>query len=194
MLLEHFDTNRHQYKENRILNVRLLCSCFKKSFKATVDKLLAFYSASIVESLVFPHFVVLFFLIQILSNFKFIVPNMKTIKQIKKKVLGIKEVRVNLFRLTKEKIDRMMNVPAKESAINYNFSLKFTNNKWKCTDHPTSIVPIISNGGKIFISLKQSNALAGQSDISVSSASDAPAPERYCLRLRAKKNHPKTSH
>lgn len=108
-----------------------------------------------------------------------------------KKVLGIKEVRVNVIRLTKEKIDSMINQLAAKDTMNYNFSLKFNKNEWVCTSHPKSIVPVISKRKNIFISLRKSNAFV--SNVDISSAASVPDPvylpakAGYGLRSRPQK-------
>lgn len=108
---------------------------------------------------------------------------MKVKKQSNKKnVLGIKELRVNLTRLTKERINKLLNDPAKENVINYNFSLKFKDNKWQCTNHPSSIAPIISSGGNILISLRKTVTSANQNTVHISSMTPA-----YNLRQRSDK-------
>lgn len=104
-----------------------------------------------------------------------------------KKVLGIKEVRVNVIRLTKDKIDSIINAIAAEETINYNFSLKFDKNGWICTSHPAAIVPVISKQKNIFISLRKSKTLV-RNDVSCASSvpDNVNLPARAAYRLRSR--------
>lgn len=112
-------------------------------------------------------------------------------QRIKKKVLGMKEVRVNLIRLTKETIERMMNTSNGKNTKNYNFSLKFNKTIWECTSHPPSIVPKISNGGTISISIRKPEASHGQTSVPACAQSttiNLPSNASRCLRTRPKKD------
>lgn len=101
-----------------------------------------------------------------------------------KKKLGIKEVRVNLIKLTKEQMYAMLNTPPETIEINYNFSLKLKGNQWKCTSHPKSITPLISSGNTIHISLRKSKARI----VDVSDVSNAASAQNFG-NLQTKSNY-----
>lgn len=117
---------------------------------------------------------------------------MKARKQNKneKKILGVtvKPSRVNVIRLTKEYIDRMINVPEEQNVVNYNFTLKHESNKWVCTDHPKSIIPKISSGN-ILISLRHNNPASDGIPSTAGSLTSSKnvKPNNYQLRFRAEK-------
>lgn len=93
--------------------------------------------------------------------------------------MGIKDVRVNIIRLTKEQIHSMLNTPPETNTINLNFSLKLNGNKWECTSHPQSIAPKISKGNKISISLRKVNASVVVKAVDVNQTKN-----KYSLRSR----------
>lgn len=109
------------------------------------------------------------------------------VKTIERKKLGIKDVRVNLIRLTKEKIASLLNTAPETNKINYNFSLKLSGNKWKCTSYPTSIAPVISNGNNIFISIRNTNAdVPDVADVSSAASLNSDLGPTFSYKLRSR--------
>lgn len=106
------------------------------------------------------------------------------------KVLRIKECRVNLVRINKETIERMMCGRSEPNTKNFNFELKFNRGKWICVKHPDEVVPKISPSGNISISIH--NAVHGTAIVSNSSLSCKLRPRPEKVATTAKKLVPST--
>lgn len=102
------------------------------------------------------------------------------------KILGIKDCRVNLIRISRKTIERMIgnNNNSEPATKNFNFRLKFNQGNWICVNHPDNVVPTISSNGTISISIH--NSEPSSTDVPESSSS-SPLSFKNKLRPRQEK-------
>lgn len=111
----------------------------------------------------------------------------KSKKGKKNKVPFTKNLRVILTRLSEGTIHRMMANNDDRISMDFNFSLKIEKGEWKCTNHPTSVMPLISKEN-ICISIRKPNEVATKRNKSDSNTLNVPTvPNGYHLRTRSKK-------